>query len=90
MTFRRLNFAVPGADVGLHGDYHMAEDTLDFHGNLKLNATISQTLAGWKHWLAKPLDRFFEKNGAGTFIRIQVVGSTSKPEFGRDKEPQQQ
>ncbi len=90
MTFRRLSFAVPGAAVGLHGDYHMAEDTLDFHGNLRLNATISETLAGWKHWLAKPLDRFFEKNGAGTFIRIQVVGSTSKPEFGRDKEPQQQ
>lgn len=88
LTFKRLSFAVPGAAVGLHGDYHMAEDKLDFHGNLKLEATISQTLAGWKHWLAKPLDHFFEKNGAGTFIRIQVVGNTSKPEFGRDHEPQ--
>ena len=89
MTFRRLSFEVPGAAVGLHGDYHMAQDTLDFHGDLKLKATVSETLAGWKHWLAKPLDRFFEKNGAGTFIRIQVVGSTSKPEFGRDHEPAQ-
>jgi len=84
LKFTRLSFEVPGAAVGLHGDYQMAQDTLDFHGNLKLQAKVSQTVAGWKHWLAKPLDRFFEKNGAGTFLRIQVVGNTSKPEFGLD------
>jgi hypothetical protein len=39
---------------------------------------------GWKRWLAKPIDHFFEKNGAGTFLKIQVVGKTSKPEFGLD------
>ena len=69
MTFSRLSFEVPGAVVGLHGDYHMARDTLDFHGDLKLQAKVSETLVGWKHWLAKPIDRFFEKNGAGTFLR---------------------
>ncbi len=84
MTFTRLSFEVPGAAVGLHGDYQMAQDVLDFHGNLKLQAKVSQTLSGWKHWLAKPIDRFFEKNGAGTFLKIQVVGNTSKPEFGLD------
>jgi hypothetical protein len=84
MSFKRLDFAVPGADVGIHGQYRMADDVLDFHGDLKLDAKVSQTLKGWKRWLAKPLDPFFAKNGAGTFLRIQVVGSARKPEFGRD------
>jgi hypothetical protein len=84
LTFKRLSFEVPGATVGLHGDYRMARDTLDFHGSLRLKAKISETLSGWKHWLAKPIDPFFAKNGAGTFLKIQVVGSASKPEFGRD------
>jgi hypothetical protein len=84
ITFSHLSFAVPGAEVGMHGDYHMVEDTLDFHGDLRLEAKISQTIAGWKHWLAKPLDPFFAKNGAGTFLRFQVVGTTKKPEFGLD------
>jgi hypothetical protein len=87
MTFSRLSFVVPGADVGLHGDYRMVDDVLDFHGDLKLQAKVSETLVGWKHWLAKPLDPFFAKNGAGTFLKIQVVGNAAKPSFGRDRSP---
>jgi AsmA-like C-terminal region len=84
MTFNRLDFEVPGAAVALHGQYRLSDDVLDFHGTLKLQAEVSETLAGWKHWLAVPLDPFFAKNGAGTFLKIQVVGSAKKPEFGRD------
>jgi hypothetical protein len=84
MTFSRLGFEVPGAAVALHGQYRLAGDVLDFHGNLKLQAKVSQTLAGWKRWLAVPLDPFFEKNGAGTFLKIEVVGTPKDPKFGRD------
>jgi hypothetical protein len=84
MTFRRLNFSVAGADIGMHGQYGMADDVLDFHGNVKLRARVSQMVTGWKHWLAKPLDPFFAKNGAGTFLQIKVGGSSKKPEFGLD------
>lgn len=84
MTFSRLTFGVPGADIGLHGDYYMADNTLDFHGDLKLQAKVSETIAGWKHWLVKPLDPFFAKNGAGTFLRFQVEGNAAKPSFGLD------
>jgi len=84
LTFKRLSFEVPGAVVGLHGDYQMAKDTLDFHGDLKLKAKVSETLSGWKRWVAKPFDPFFAKNGAGTFLKIQVVGNAGKPEFGLD------
>lgn len=84
MTFKQLSFEVPGAAVALHGQYRTATDDLDFHGTLQLQAKVSQTLQGWKRWLAKPIDPFFEKNGAGTYLRIQVVGSAKKPSFGRD------
>jgi hypothetical protein len=87
MTFKSLSFAVPGSGVDLKGSYDLGDDVLDFHGTLRLDAKVSQTLTGWKRWLAKPIDPFFSKNGAGTLLRIQVVGSAKAPKFGRDKGP---
>jgi len=84
MTFRSLAFEVPGADVSVVGNYDMLHDLLDFHGALKLNAHISQTVTGWKRWLLKPADPFFAKNGAGTFLRIKIDGSAHQPKFGLD------
>ena len=85
ITFPTLTFGVSGADVDLSGNYNLDADVLDFHGALKLRAKVSQTMTGWKHWLLKPVDRFFSKNGAGTYLRIQVVGSSKAPQFGRDR-----
>ncbi len=86
MTFRSVSFGVQGAEVDLAGDYDMDRDVVDFHGTLKLVATVSQTMTGWKRWALKPVDPFFSKNGAGTFLRIQVTGPASHPQFGRDKQ----
>lgn len=84
MTFQSLSFAVPGAQVALARNYDLRQDTLDFHGALKLQAKLSQTMSGWKRWILKPVDPFFAKNGAGTFLRIQVEGSAQRPKFGLD------
>ena len=83
--FRELTFGVPGADVQLEGSYDLNADVLDFHGGLKLQAKISQMVTGWKRWLLKPIDPFFSKNGAGTYLRIQVVGNSKAPKFGLDR-----
>lgn len=85
ITFSELQFVVPGAAVDLAGNYQIDKDNLDFHGTLKLVAKVSQTMTGWKRFVLKPIDPFFSKNGAGTFIRIQVTGSSKDPNFGRDK-----
>ncbi len=85
LTFRQLAFAVMGAAVNVSGNYDMDADTLDIHGALSLDAKVSQTQTGWKHWVLKPIDPFFSKNGAGTFLKIKIVGSSKKPEFGLDK-----
>jgi AsmA-like C-terminal region len=85
MTFRSLSFEVPGAVVNMAGDYDLERDTLDFHGAVRLVAKVSQTMTGWKRWALKPVDPFFAKNGAGTFLRIKVVGSSRHPQFGLDR-----
>ena len=86
ITFRDLTFGVSGADVQLAGTYGLDADVLDFHGALRLQAKVSQTQTGWKHWLLKPVDPFLSNNGAGTYLKIQVVGSSKAPRFGRDKD----
>ena len=85
MTFRNLSFGVPGAAVDLNGVYDMGQDSLDFHGSLKLVAKVSQTVTGWKHWALKPVDPLFAKNGAGTFLKIKIVGTAKQPKFGLDR-----
>jgi hypothetical protein len=85
ITFRSLSFAVPGAGVDLAGNYDLDQDLLDFHGSLKLQAKVSQTMSGWKRFVLKPVDPFFAKNGVGTFLKIQVEGSSKEPKFGRDR-----
>jgi len=85
VTFHSLSFGVPGAGVDLAGTYDLESEALDFHGTLKLQAKVSQTMTGWKRWVLKPVDPFFSKQGAGTLLRIQVVGTAKKPDFGRDR-----
>jgi hypothetical protein len=82
ITFQKLAFSVPGASVELAGNYDLDHDNLDFLGTLKLEARVSQTQAGWKRWALKPVDPFFAKEGAGTFLRIAVDGSSRQPKFG--------
>jgi hypothetical protein len=85
ITFRSLSFAIPGSGVDLAGSYNLDHDVLDFHGTLKLQAKVSQTMTGWKRWVLKPIDPFFSKQGAGTLLRIQIVGSAKDPKFGRER-----
>jgi hypothetical protein len=82
IAFKALSFAIPGAGVDLAGTYNLDNDDLDFRGALKLTAKVSQTMSGWKRWALKPADPFFSKNGAGTFLRIKVIGTAKEPKFG--------
>lgn len=82
IRFSSLSFGVPGADIDLAGDYNLDSDALDFAGTLKLQATVSQMVSGWKRLALKPIDPFFKKQGAGTFLRIRVDGTSREPKFG--------
>ncbi len=85
LSFRSLTFGVPGAHVHLAGGYNLANDALDLHGNLRLQSKVSGTVTGWKRWALKPVDPFFAKRGAGTFLNIKVDGTSQHPKFGLDR-----
>jgi hypothetical protein len=82
---RNLEFDVPGALVQLAGNYLFETEAIEFYGQLRLQAKLSQTQSGWKRIVLKPVDPFFSKEGAGTLLKIQVVGTRSAPQFGLDK-----
>jgi hypothetical protein len=84
MTFPQLTFGVPGATVKLSGRYHMREETLNFIGTLRLQATVSQTVTGFKRMLLKPIDPLFRRDGAGTVLPIRISGTRGNPAFGLD------
>jgi hypothetical protein len=77
-----LDYHVPGADIVVQGAYGLKEGTLNFAGDAKLDASISQIVGGWKGFLLKPADRYLRKNGAGTDVPIKVEGTRKDPKFG--------
>jgi hypothetical protein len=80
-----LSFAVPGAKVELAGNYALKPQTLDFKGQLLIDALVSETMTGWKRWLFKPADVIFrQKDGHGSTIPIKISGSRRDPKFGLD------
>ena len=85
ITFTDLIFAIPGALMEIDGRYQMGSEDLDFRGTARLRAKVSQTQTGWKRWALKPLDPFFSKKGAGTFVKIKIDGNRKDPHFGLDR-----
>lgn len=79
-----LEYTVPGAVIDLKGRYGVEDGTLNFAGTAKLQATISAMVGGWKGLLLKPVDRYFQKDGAGTAIPIHISGTRENVQFGID------
>ncbi len=84
ISFSQLEFMVPGTRVNLTGTYSLDGNQFDFHGNVRMDAKLSQMVTGWKSILLKPADPFFSKNGAGTEIPVKITGTESEPHFGTD------
>jgi AsmA-like C-terminal region len=83
ITFRGLDFTVTGAEVALNGTYGLEKEDLEFHGKLRMQAKISQTMTGAKSFLLKAVDPFFRKNGM-TEVPIKITGQRDHPSFGLD------
>jgi len=81
----KVTFDVPGSVVALAGTYDLVPETLDFKGTLFMDAKVSDTTTGVKHFLLKLADPFFRRDGGGSAIPIKVTGSRSDPSFGLDK-----
>jgi hypothetical protein len=80
-----LSASLPGIQASLPGVYYFKSEKLNFRGEIKLDAKLSQMMkTSWKRWALKPVDPFFSKKGAGTYVKVKVTGTRSKPEFGRE------
>jgi hypothetical protein len=84
VTFTNLTFHVEGASVALVGTYNLDSGQMDFHGNLRLQAKLSQTTTGWRSVVLKPFDRHFTDNHGDTKIPIKITGTRENPLFGSD------
>jgi hypothetical protein len=74
-----LSFSVPGAVIKLNGTYKLRGEDLDFTGELRMEAKLSQLVSGKKSFFLKAIDPFFSKGGAGTLIPITITGTRDNP-----------
>ena len=81
-SFSRLSFQVPGALISLNGSYDLRSEKIDMQGIFRMQATLSETQSGAKHWLLKPFDPLFKKNGAGFQVPLEITGTKDHPEVG--------
>ena len=84
LNFSDLSFGVPGAVVQIAGTYDLKRETLDFRGNLLLDATLAETTSGWKAVLGRIAQPLFRRKGGGSTLPIRISGPRAKPEFGLD------
>jgi AsmA-like C-terminal region len=85
ISFADLRFHIPGATVQMAGSYGLRNESLDFDGTLRMDATISQAAGGgMTGTMLKIVDPLFKKKGAGALIPIRVRGTREDPKFGVD------
>jgi len=80
LAFSKLQFVVPGAVAQVKGGYGLHSEQVDFVGEVRLDATVSQTMTGAKHVLLVPFDPLFKKHGAGTYLPVAIEGTREHPD----------
>jgi hypothetical protein len=80
LSFGQFRFVVPGVMAQMKGSYGLHSQRIDFVGDVKLQATVSQTMGGLKHWLLVPFDPLFTKHGVGTYLPVEIAGTREHPE----------
>lgn len=79
LRFGSLQFQEPGAQAQVKGSYGVSSGSLNFVGDVRLEATVSQTMTGAKHILLVPFDPLFKRHGAGTWLPVEISGNRDNP-----------
>lgn len=82
MVIPLVTFGVTGATAQMAGTYGLRGGTLDFRGDVRLDAPASRLVTGVKSWLLKPFDALFHEQGTGTRVAIKIEGTKDDPKFG--------
>jgi hypothetical protein len=82
LALQGVRFRVPGATVTVDGTYTMTSGDLDLTGTLRMQASMSSAVGGFKSLFLKPLNWLFRRDGAGAVIPITITGTPKKPDVG--------
>ena len=85
--FQDISFKVPGAEAIMHGTYNLEDTKIDFHGDLKTEASLSDDTSGVKAVLLKPLNPLFKRKHAGAVVPVEMTGTYHNPHFGVSLQP---
>jgi hypothetical protein len=80
----RLNFQVTGASIEANGTFNLRNQTVDMHGELRMQTDISHVTTGFKSALLKPLAPFFRRKSAGAVVPIRMTGSPGSYKVGQN------
>lgn len=82
--FAQLAIEDQDAAAHFHGNYNVADQRLDLHGELKTEASLTKTTHGIKAVFAKVIQPFFKKGAHVTVVPVHIGGTYSHPDFGLD------
>lgn len=82
MSVSYVSFRVPGAEVRLEGTYGLVTRRIDFRGELRMEAKVSEMTTGWKSFFLKIVDPLFRTKDSGSVIPIKIQGTPDAPLFG--------
>ncbi len=84
LTFSKLQFVIPGVNAEIRGSYGLESGAVDFTGDVRLQAHVSQTMTGAKRVLLKPVDPLLARHNAGTYLPVNVKGNRDHPQIKLD------
>ena len=56
-------------------------EVIDFRGTLKMQASVSQAVGGFKSIFLKPFDALFREKGSGAVVPIKITGTRKEPKM---------
>jgi hypothetical protein len=83
IRFSNVSFAVPGAQVNLSGRYVVESEAVDFRGEARLDARLSQMTGGVAAFFLKLVDPIVRHRDV-TVLPLTVRGTAENPEFRVD------
>ena len=80
--FTPVSIQIPGASIVMTGRFNLLNQRLDFHGDARTQAKLSDDTVGVKAVLFKPINSLFKKKDAGAEIPVEMTGTYNSPHFG--------
>ena len=86
MHLPNFSFKVPGADVALAGTYNLTSEEMNFLGTLRMEATVSKAVGGFKSIFIRPFDSSSGKTALAPSSRSRSPARARNRSSGRGRQ----